>query len=98
LQRYTFAENAAGRPSSYPDHGVEMASGAESLRSYLVMLHEESLTNFSGLDDADLDRRCFTPVGASLPMWKWVRAVVEHEVNHARPTGGRELGSRRAQW
>lgn len=82
LERFMFAENVAGRPSRYPGHGPELADGAEAVRRYYGETRAESLAIFRSLSDADLARRCTTPAGASLPVWKWLRALVEHEVHH----------------
>jgi uncharacterized damage-inducible protein DinB len=82
LERWMFAENAAGRPSTYPGHGPELADGAEAVRRYFEQMHAESLEIFRSLSDADLSRRCTTPAGAEMPVWKWLRAMVEHEVHH----------------
>lgn len=82
LERYMFAENVAGRPSSYPGHGPELASGAEAVRRYYADRRAESLQIFRSLGDHDLARRCTTPAGASMPVWKWLRAMVEHEAHH----------------
>lgn len=30
----------------------------------------------------DLRRRCKTPAGVPITVWKWLRAMVEHEVHH----------------
>jgi uncharacterized damage-inducible protein DinB len=45
-------------------------------------MHAESLEIFSALTDEGLQQRCTTPSGVSLPVWKWLRAMVEHEVHH----------------
>lgn len=82
LERYMFAENVAGRPSTYPGHGPELAAGPEAVRRYFEERHAEAMEIFRSLSDADLERRCTTPAGASLPVWKWLRAMVEHEVHH----------------
>jgi len=29
-----------------------------------------------------LQRKCVTPGGAELAVWKWLRSMVEHEVHH----------------
>ena len=82
FERYTFAENVAGRPSAYPGHGPELADGPEAVRAYFEDRHRESMEIFGGLGDADLERRCTTPAGSSISVWKWLRAMVEHEVHH----------------
>jgi len=45
-------------------------------------LHAESIEIFSALTDGDLQKRCLTPGGASITIWKWLRAMIEHEVHH----------------
>lgn len=82
LERYMFAENVAGRSSTYPGHGRELADSPAAVRRFFAEKHEESMAIFGTLTDPDLARRCVTPAGASLPVWKWLRAMVEHEVHH----------------
>lgn len=82
VNRYTFVENAAGRPSVYPGHGPEIASGGEAVREYFRQRHAESMEILNGMTDGHLQSRCTTVGGASMPVWKWLRAMVEHEVHH----------------
>ena len=81
-ERYMFAENVSGGPSRYPGHGRELADGYDAVRGYFARLHGESVEIFGELSDDDLRRRCVTPGGATLPVWKWLRAMVEHEIHH----------------
>jgi uncharacterized damage-inducible protein DinB len=37
---------------------------------------------FAALTPDALQARCTTPGGASMPAWKWLRAMVEHEIHH----------------
>lgn len=82
LERYMFAENVRGRPSRYPGHGPELAEGAEEVRAFWRRCRREALALYGELTDADLERVCTTPAGAELRIWKWLRAMVEHEVHH----------------
>ena len=82
IERWMFAENVAGRPSRYAGHGVELADGYEAVIEYFDRMHAESVEIFSSLTDEGLRQRCSTPSGVSLPVWKWLRAMVEHEVHH----------------
>lgn len=82
LERYMFAENVQGLPSRYPGHGRELADGHEAVLAYYHRLRGESRDIFARLNPEDLQARCTTPGGASLPVWKWLRAMVEHEVHH----------------
>ena len=82
IERYMFVENAALRPSRYPGHGRELADGHAEVMALVARLHEESLAMLGGLSSADLERRCTTPGGVQLPVWKWLRSMVEHEAHH----------------
>lgn len=81
-ERYMFAENARGRPSRYPGHGTELAEGQLATLAYFRRMHQESLEVFRSLTPEDLQRRCDTPGGVSIPVWKWLRSMVEHEIHH----------------
>lgn len=45
-------------------------------------LHRESIETLSRFTAEDLQRRCTTPDGASIAVWKWLRSMVEHEIHH----------------
>jgi uncharacterized damage-inducible protein DinB len=81
-ERYMFAENARQRPSRYPGHGPELASGYAAVFEYVRRMHEEALAIFAALSPEDLQRKCVTPGGAELAVWKWLRLMVEHEIHH----------------
>jgi uncharacterized damage-inducible protein DinB len=34
------------------------------------------------LSPDDLQKKCATPGGTSITVWKWLRAMVEHEIHH----------------
>ena len=82
IERYMYAENAQFKPSRYPGHGKELADGAEQVVAYFKRMHQESMEIFSRLPPGDLEKKCITPGGASITLWKWLRAMVEHEVHH----------------
>lgn len=82
IERYMFAENVQGRPSRYPGHGPELAADPDQVMAFLERMHRESLEIFSGLGPEDLAKRCETPAGVPITVWKWLRAMVEHEVHH----------------
>ena len=82
LERWMFAENVRGLPSRYPGHGRELADGRDAVLAYFHRMHAESLQVFRALTPADLARPCTTPAGTPLATWKWLRAMVEHEVHH----------------
>ncbi|MDX1631871.1 MAG: DinB family protein [Thermoanaerobaculia bacterium] len=82
IERWMFAENVQGNPSRYPGHGRELADGRDEVFDYLERMHREALSIFGELGPEDLQRPCETPGGAELRTWKWLRAMVEHEVHH----------------
>lgn len=81
-ERFMFAENALLRPSRYPGHGRELAEGYDAVLDYMARMHGETVDMLAGLTEEDLKLRCVTPAGVSIPVWKWLRAMVEHEAHH----------------
>lgn len=82
IERYMYAETVAGRKSSYHGCKATIAQGYDNVLQLFNSLHNESLSIFSSLSDEDLDRKCITPAGSSITIWKWLRALIEHEVHH----------------
>lgn len=82
IERYMYAENAQLKPSRYPGHGKELAEGFNNVMEFFDRMHDESVTIFRGLSDEDLKKKCITPGGAPITVWKWLRAMVEHEIHH----------------
>jgi uncharacterized damage-inducible protein DinB len=37
---------------------------------------------FRRLSDEDLQKKCLTPNGTPITVWKWLRAMTEHEIHH----------------
>ena len=82
IERYMYAETIAGRESAYSGCNVLIASGYENVIQLFDHLHNESISIFKSLSDDELNRKCITPGGNSITAWKWLRALVEHEVHH----------------
>jgi uncharacterized damage-inducible protein DinB len=82
IERYMYAENVQLKPSRYPGHGKELADGYDDVLLFMNRLHAESMEIFSALTDEDLQKRCVTPGGGEITIWKWLRAMIEHEVHH----------------
>ncbi len=82
IERYMFAENVQGRPSRYPGHGRELAEGYDAVLAFFDAMHTESVAIFRALGATDLAAKCMTPAGTPIAVWKWLRAMVEHEVHH----------------
>jgi uncharacterized damage-inducible protein DinB len=82
IERYMYAENVQLKPSRYPGHGKELADGPQNALAFMDRMHRESMEIFSKLSEADLNKKCVTPGGTPITVWKWLRAMVEHEVHH----------------
>ena len=82
IERYMYAENVRGLPSRYPRHGRDPADGLVAVRAYFERLHAESVAIFGVLTPEELGRKCVTPGGAAIATWKWLRAMIEHEIHH----------------
>ena len=81
-ERFMFTENALGRPSVYPGHGRELADGYENVLAFFNEKHRESIELLRNLSPDDLKKKCLTPGDAPITVWKWLRAMVEHENHH----------------
>jgi uncharacterized damage-inducible protein DinB len=81
-ERFMFGENARCQPSRYPGHGSELADGYDDTLQYLRDMHTETVEILGVLTAEDLERRCVTPGGITIPVWKWLRSMIEHEVHH----------------
>lgn len=82
LERYTFAENARRRPTAYRGHGRDLADGYQAVVAYLDKTHTETIEILRGLTDTDLQAKTKTPAGEPITVWKWLRAMAEHEIHH----------------
>ena len=82
IERYMFAETIAGKPSCYSGCGKDLADSYEGVVMFMERMHRESVEIFSRLSADDLQRKCTTPDGASVTVWKWMRSMVEHEIHH----------------
>jgi uncharacterized damage-inducible protein DinB len=82
IERYMYAETAQFRPSTYPGCGENLASGYENTIQYLNDMHAESVAIFRNLSEEDLQKKTITPGGVEITLWKWLRAMAEHEIHH----------------
>jgi len=82
MERWMFAENVAGRPARYAGCGIDLADGHAAVMDYMRRMHDEAVSIIADLSPEDLNGTCTAPGGAELPVWKWLRAMIEHEVHH----------------
>jgi uncharacterized damage-inducible protein DinB len=82
IERYMYAETVQLKPSRYPGHGKELADGYDNVLAFMERAHRESVEIFGRLSDEDLKKKCLTPGATPITIWKWLRALVEHEIHH----------------
>ncbi len=82
IERFMYAETVQFKPSLYNGCGIEYAHGLKSIIDYFDEMNTESMDIFSRLTSEELQKKCKTPGGIEITIWKWLRAMVEHEVHH----------------
>src|SRR5580658_8401118 len=63
VERYTFAENAVGKPSRYHGCGPELADGKDHVIAFMESLHAETVGILKDLTPGDLERKGTSPQG-----------------------------------
>lgn len=82
IERMMYAENAQLKPSRYAGCGKELADGYDAVVKFLDDTHAESMKIFYALSEEDINKKCMTPGGAAITVWKWLRLMAEHEIHH----------------
>lgn len=82
IERYMYGETVQNKPSTYNGCGTELAEGYENVLGYFNRRHEESMEIFRNLTSEQLNSKCVTPGDAKITTWKWLRAMIEHEIHH----------------
>ncbi|WP_126650367.1 DinB family protein [Chryseobacterium aureum] len=82
IERYMYGETIAGKKSAYPGCGKELADGYENTVTFFNEMHHQTLDIIGRLSDEDLTRKCLTPANNEISVWKWLRAMIEHEIHH----------------
>ena len=77
-----YGETVQGKPSAYAGCGKDLADGYDEVIAFMERMNAESIQIFEQLSDEDLTSKCVTPAGTRITVWKWLRAMVEHEVHH----------------
>ena len=81
-ERYLFVETAAGGQSRYGGCGKELADGRDAVLAYMEEMHRDSVAIVSAFPPEHLHVKCSTPDGTPITVWKWLRAMIEHEIHH----------------
>lgn len=82
IERYMFGETIQGKPSLYSGCGKDLADGLDEVASFKERMHRETVDIIRSLGEEGMNRKCTTPDGASITVWKWLRLMVEHEIHH----------------
>lgn len=82
IERYMYVENAYLKPSLYKGCDESYAKGFDKVINLYSSLKEESTSLLAALSKEDLNRKCTTPAGGQITTWKWLRAMLEHEIHH----------------
>lgn len=82
INRWMYAENACFRPSRFNGNGPELADGKVEVLLFFEEMHRQSMAIFEKLTPENLMAKTSTPAGTPIILWKWLRAMVEHEVHH----------------
>ncbi|KFF17850.1 DinB family protein [Chryseobacterium sp. JM1] len=82
IERYMYGETISGRKSAYQGCGKDLADGYDPILTFFNEMHRQTIEIISGLSDEDLNRKCLTPPENEISIWKWLRAMIEHEIHH----------------
>ncbi|KMQ62973.1 damage-inducible protein DinB [Chryseobacterium angstadtii] len=82
IERFMYGETISGRKSAYAGCGKELADGYDETVKFFNEMHQETIEIIKKLSDDDLNRKCLTPPGNEITIWKWLRAMIEHEIHH----------------
>jgi uncharacterized damage-inducible protein DinB len=82
IERYMYAETIQGHPHRYRGCAHDLADGYAASMQFMDRLHAESMAIFAALSPEQLNGKCNTPAGSPITVWKWLRAMCEHEIHH----------------
>lgn len=81
-ERYIYTETIQQKPSLYDGCGENYASGYENVIEFYNKQYTDSVEIISSLAPEDFYKKCKTPAGIEITIWKWLRLMVEHEIHH----------------
>jgi uncharacterized damage-inducible protein DinB len=82
IERYMFGETIQGKPSCYSGCGKYLADGLDDVIRFKETMDRQTVDIIRALGPEGIMRKCTTPDGASITVWKWLRLMVEHEIHH----------------
>ncbi len=81
-ERYLFVEIAKSNENVYPGFDQNKVNNYYELVDFLIKNHQESVKILKSMDSSELQKKIQVPSGAEITAWKWLRAMIEHEVHH----------------
>ena len=82
IERFMFGETIQGKQSCYQGCGRELANGLDEVIRFKHEMDRQTVEIIRALGPEGVARKCTTPDGASITVWKWLRLMVEHEIHH----------------
>ncbi len=82
IERWMYGETLQNKPSRYAGCGPDLAAGYEAVLDYFDRMHAQTVDIIGGFSDSELNEKCATPADTPITRWKWLRALVEHEIHH----------------
>ena len=81
-ERYLFVGIAKYNVNIYPGFDQGEVKNYDELIDFLMKNHNDSMRILRSIDTLELQKKIKVPGGAEITMWKWLRAMIEHEVHH----------------
>jgi len=66
----------------YAGHAKNLAATRDELIAYLGKIHGDAMSALRAIDDSQLGEPRPALKGGSVKAWRWLMAMVEHEVHH----------------
>jgi uncharacterized damage-inducible protein DinB len=77
-----FCGVVAERRWQYIGHDKNLAATRDELITYLEKIHSAAMSALRAVDDSQLNQPRPALKGGSVKAWRWLMAMVEHEVHH----------------
>lgn len=81
-ERYLFVGISKYDKNEYAGFDQTKIKGYSEIIKFLEDAHNESMSLLRTIDNSELKKKVTTPDGIQITMWKWLRAMVEHEIHH----------------
>jgi len=82
IERDMYVRNLQGLTSQYSGCGPTFAPDKAAILELYADTAEQMRAALEQVGDPTLQEKCETPGGASITRWKWLRALLEHEIHH----------------